>query len=140
MSTSIEILRYSAATAASPELDLGITDMPTAQFDQLAERLLAEPPHPSVTPPQTEVGPLITARASTFATGGSTAYSDAPGPAGLNLNAALNPDMRAADASPTGYCAPCSTATGSLSRIRLSWPQRCISPPRQRAALSPGWR
>jgi hypothetical protein len=91
LTTSVEILRDSTGTAAGPELVAGVTDMPTARFDQLAERLLAEPPHPSATPPQTEVWPLVTARASTFATGGGANYSDAPGAAGLNLNAAMNP-------------------------------------------------
>ena len=91
MTTSVEILRDSTGAAAGPELVAGVTNMPTARFDQLAERLLAEPPHPSATPPQTEVWPLVAARASTFATGGGANYSDAPGAAGLNLNAAMNP-------------------------------------------------
>lgn len=40
-------------------------------------------------PARAQVWPLVTLRASTFASGG--VYRDAAGPAGLNLNAALNP-------------------------------------------------
>jgi hypothetical protein len=91
VTTSVDILRESTGETAGPELVVAVAEMPAARLDQLAERLLTEPPRPSVTPPQTEVWPLVTARASTFDTGGGAQYTDAPGPAGLNLNAALNP-------------------------------------------------
>jgi hypothetical protein len=91
LGTSIEVLRDSTGAAAGPELVAAVTEMPAHRFGRLVERLLAHPPRPSVTPAQTEVWPLVTARASTFATGGGVQYSDAPSPAGVNLNAALNP-------------------------------------------------
>jgi len=89
--TSLDLLREATGADAGPELVTALTDMPLDRLDEVVELLLDSPPVPAVVPGQTEVWPLVTARASTFASGGGSNYTNAAGPTGLNLNAALNP-------------------------------------------------
>lgn len=62
------------------------------QLGELAEIIVGESTSPVLSAPsQTQVWPVVTIQASTFASGG--VYRDSAGPAGLNLNAALNPRL-----------------------------------------------
>lgn len=66
--------------------------MPFEQLGELAEIIVGESASPALSAPsQTQVWLVVTIRASTFASGG--VYRDSAGPAGLNLNAALNPRL-----------------------------------------------
>ncbi|HEX5403170.1 MAG TPA: hypothetical protein VFX16_12790 [Pseudonocardiaceae bacterium] len=66
--------------------------MPFERLGDLAEMIIAESASPALSAPsRTQVWPVVTIRASTFASGG--VYRDSAGPAGLNLNAALNPRL-----------------------------------------------
>ncbi|MET7668217.1 hypothetical protein [Micromonospora luteifusca] len=83
-------MRSATGTDAGPELAAAVAGMPFDRLDELAETVVAEAVHPTLAvSAQTQVWPVVTIRASAFASGG--AYRDAAGPAGLNLNAALNP-------------------------------------------------
>lgn len=89
-SRSLDAMRSATGTDAGPELAAAVAGMPFDRLDELAETVVAEAVHPTLAAPaQTQVWPVVTIRASTFASGG--VYRDAAGPAGLNLNAALNP-------------------------------------------------
>lgn len=63
---------------------------PLQRISDLAEALLADPPAPTDAPPDNQLWPLVNARASLLSRG-AQAHADAPGPAGLNLMAAMNP-------------------------------------------------
>ncbi len=90
-SRALEVLR--AATGVDgPELAVAVGALTLDQLAAVTEDILQGPTSaPLVAPPRSEVWPLVTLRASTFAAGGM--YRDAAGPAGLNLNAALNPRL-----------------------------------------------
>jgi hypothetical protein len=89
-SRSLDAMRSAVGTGAGPELAAAVAGMPLDRLDGLAETIVAEAVDPTLSAPaQTQVWPVVTIRASTFASGG--VYRQAAGPAGLNLNAALNP-------------------------------------------------
>jgi hypothetical protein len=89
-SRTLDALRAATGADAGPELAVAVGGMPFDRLDELAETIVAESVHSTLTAPaRTQVWPVVTIRASTFASGG--VYRDAAGPAGLNLNAALNP-------------------------------------------------
>jgi hypothetical protein len=89
-SRALNLLREHVGVDAGPDLVVAVSEMPLGQLGELAELILTGPAGSSPKPPSvTEVWPVTTLRGSTFASGG--VYRDAAGPAGLNLNASLNP-------------------------------------------------
>ncbi len=88
--TSIEALRQQTGQQLGPDIADAVQRMPQAALDALAEALLAEPPTPRKQVPDDELWPLVNGRASLLSRG-AQAYVDAPGPAGLNVMAAMNP-------------------------------------------------
>jgi hypothetical protein len=86
----LQALRAHTGEAGGPELVAAVKRLPSAAIDELAEALLATPWVPSKVVPRNEVWPLVNARASTISRGFDS-FTDAPGPAGLNLSAAMDP-------------------------------------------------
>ena len=84
------MLRARTGEAGGPELVGAVERLPLTAFDELAEELLSQPSEPLKIAPPNEVWPLVNARASTISRGFDT-FADAPGPAGLNLSAAMDP-------------------------------------------------
>jgi hypothetical protein len=75
-----------------PDAVVAVSEMSVDRLDALTDEILAAAATPpSVAPSRSQVWPLVTLRGSTFACGG--VYRDAAGPAGLTLNAALNPRL-----------------------------------------------
>lgn len=89
-SRALDVLRTGAE--AGPDLADAVGKMPFERLGELAEMIIADSANPALSAPsRTQVWPVVTIRASTFASGG--VYRDSAGPAGLNLNAALNPRL-----------------------------------------------
>jgi hypothetical protein len=89
-SRTLDAMRMATGVDVGPELAVAVASMPLGRLDHLAETVLVEATQSTLAEPaRTQVWPVVTIRASTFAAGG--VYRDAAGPAGLNLNAALNP-------------------------------------------------
>lgn len=75
-----------------PDAVVALSEMSLDRLDALIDAVLAAAATPpSAAPRRSQVWPLATLRGSTFASGG--VYRDAAGPAGLNLNGALNPRL-----------------------------------------------
>jgi hypothetical protein len=90
-SRTLDALRAATGADAGPELAVAVVGMPFDRLDELAETIVAESAHPTLTAPaRTQVWPVVTIRASTFASGG-VCTGIRPDRPGLNLNAALNP-------------------------------------------------
>jgi len=91
VSSSLDLVRRAVGAMDGPEVVAGVRRLSEAQVADLAEAVCARLPQPRVVPGEGEAWPLVTARASTFATTSGTRFSDAPGAAGLNLTAAMDP-------------------------------------------------
>jgi hypothetical protein len=88
---SLDILRDVTGEIEPTEALVRLMSEP-AQVDELAERLVADPPAASTGMDQFELWPVLNARMSTFATGGGSSWFTATGgPAGINLMAAIDP-------------------------------------------------
>lgn len=91
VNSALDVLRGHTGVADGPELIAAVQRLSEDEVSEIAEAIGTRPPEPEVTPARGEAWPLITARASTFSTAAGTKFSDAPGSAGLNLTAAMNP-------------------------------------------------
>ncbi|HZN70100.1 MAG TPA: hypothetical protein VFC00_00215 [Micromonosporaceae bacterium] len=91
VTSSLDLVRRAVGGVDGPEVVAGVQRLSDVQVADLAEAVCARLPQPQVVPGEGEAWPLITARASTFATTSGTRFSDAPGAAGLNLTAAMDP-------------------------------------------------
>lgn len=91
VNSSLDLVRRAVGAVDGPEVVAGVQRLSEMQVADLAEAVCAELPQPQVVPGEGEAWPLITARASTFTTTSGTRFTDAPGTAGLNLTAAMDP-------------------------------------------------
>ena len=100
-SEALNALCDATGAEVGPELPVAVAQLPVHRLDNLVERILTESSATNGTaPPRTQVWPVVTIRASTFVSG--SIYRDAAGPAGLNLNAALNPRLAGTGRFPNG--------------------------------------
>ena len=88
--SSLDVVRTQTGVVEGPDIVEALRRLPVARVDAIADELLAKPPLPRADVPPNEIWPLVNARASTLSRG-AQAHVDAPGPAGLNLMAAMNP-------------------------------------------------
>ena len=88
--SSLDVVRTQTGVVEGPDIVEALRRLPVARVDAMTEELLATPPQPRADVPANEIWPLVNARASTLSRG-AQAHVDAPGPAGLNLMAAMNP-------------------------------------------------
>ena len=88
--SSLDAVRARTGAVEGPDVVQALRRLPVAEVDTLAEELVATPPRPRSVVPANEIWPLVNARASLLSRG-AQAHIDAPGPAGLNLMAAMSP-------------------------------------------------
>jgi hypothetical protein len=89
-SATLDVLRHHTGERDGPDVLDALRRAPLSSVDELAGRLLAVPPVPRAAVPDTEVWPLVNARASLLSRG-AQGFVDGVGPAGLNLSAAMDP-------------------------------------------------
>lgn len=91
MDHSLSHAREMTGCAGSVELVMATTALDDQAMGRLAERLVNDPPMPTIHPPRDELWPIVTARSSLFVTNEGRDFRNAPGAAGLNLTAAFDP-------------------------------------------------
>jgi hypothetical protein len=89
--SALDAVRRAVGEEFGPDLVVGVQGLSDEQVLELVGDICAQPPTPQTSPDADQVWPLVTARASTFASTGGMQFANASGPAGLSLTEAMDP-------------------------------------------------